>query len=258
MKLIILNDNTAGRFCTAEHGLSFLIETEKKFLFDVGPSDIILDNAKKLNIDLDPVEDVVLSHGHWDHVNGLLHLKNKNIICHPDIFLKRFRKSNHSYIGMAEDKKQLSQRFTFNESTKPLQISESTWFLGEIPRKNNFEAQTTPFELENHDNDFVPDDSGLVITTKKGLVVISGCAHSGICNMVDHARSLFPQAPVYAVVGGFHLNSETEQIEKTIAHFKTLNISRVIPSHCTGLPALSQFYRHFSFMQVKTGNTLVL
>ena len=257
MKITILNDNTAGKVCGAEHGLSFLVEADQTILFDTGPSDIIVRNANILGIDLKNVDAIVLSHGHWDHANGLMHLRHKPLILHPDAFLSRYRKSDHSPLGMPASREELARRFEIIESKEPYLISEELWFLGEIPRMTNFEAKETPFELENGSDDFVPDDSGMVVLTEHGLVVISGCAHAGICNMVLHAQKVIPGFPVYAVIGGFHLTSETERIEKTIAFMKEHKITRVIPSHCTGLPALARFYQEFGFMQVRTGQTII-
>ena len=92
MKLTVLNDNLAGRKYYAEQGLSFLIEDEIKILFDVGHTDIFIRNAKLLDVSLDDIDYVVLSHGHWDHGDGLKYIKDKKLICHPDCFIKRYKK----------------------------------------------------------------------------------------------------------------------------------------------------------------------
>ena len=96
MKLTVLTDNCAGAGYVAEHGLSYLIEHEsKKILFDTGHTDVFLRNAKILNIDIQKeIDTAVLSHGHWDHGDGLRYLKNKKLISHPNSFSKRFRRSS--------------------------------------------------------------------------------------------------------------------------------------------------------------------
>jgi 7,8-dihydropterin-6-yl-methyl-4-(beta-D-ribofuranosyl)aminobenzene 5'-phosphate synthase len=109
MRLTVLNDNMSIyhampdksiRLCGSEHGVSYLIEDEVRMLFDTGPSDIILRNAKILGIDLNQIPLIVLSHGHWDHGNGLAHLSGKRLITHPDSFCRRYRKKNDGYSGL--------------------------------------------------------------------------------------------------------------------------------------------------------------
>jgi 7,8-dihydropterin-6-yl-methyl-4-(beta-D-ribofuranosyl)aminobenzene 5'-phosphate synthase len=101
MKLSVLTENIASGYFTAEFGLSYLIEhDDETILFDTGHSDNFLRNAKRLNIDIDKVERVVLSHGHWDHGNGLKYIKNKDLICHPNAFIKRYRRNDNFHIGL--------------------------------------------------------------------------------------------------------------------------------------------------------------
>ena len=96
MKLSVLTENTAGAYFFAEHGLSYFIEYDnKKILFDTGASDVFLKNAEKLKIDINSADCIVLSHGHWDHGNGLKYLQNKPLICHPTVFFKRYRKAEN-------------------------------------------------------------------------------------------------------------------------------------------------------------------
>ncbi len=256
LKITVLNDNAPGSICGSEHGLSYIVHADKTILFDASPSDIFLKNAQKLNINIDSIDTVVLSHGHWDHGNGLKYLSKKILITHPDSFQKKYRKKNRSYIGLPLSEEEAKEKFELILSKKPFKISEQITFLGEIPRTNNFEAQSTGFELENGMEDFVLDDSALAVNTKKGLVVISGCAHSGICNIIEYARKITKQTQVYGVIGGFHLKENNLQTQKTIEYFKQLRISKIYPSHCTALPALSAFYQNFKIKQVLSGNII--
>lgn len=257
LKLIALAENTAGRRCFAEHGLSFYIEGKSKYLFDTGSSNLFLENSARIGLDLSAVQTLVLSHGHDDHSGGLKYLRNKKLIGHPDVFMKRFRKSNGTSLGLPVSKKELlNLGFELQLSEKPIQLDEDAWFLGGIPKVTDFEAQTTAFVDEQGNEDFIPDDSGMVFKTPKGLVVISGCAHSGVCNTILHARDITNEKKVYAVVGGFHLTAANEQTQKTIGFLKDLKVEKVVPSHCTAFPALAVFYKHFPFMQLKTGNIL--
>ena len=94
MKITVLTENVAGGKLLAEHGLSYLIEIDdEKILFDTGHSDVFLKNAKTLEIDIEnEVKTIVLSHGHWDHGDGLRFIENKKLITHPASFSKRFGK----------------------------------------------------------------------------------------------------------------------------------------------------------------------
>lgn len=258
VKIHVLNDNVAGRWCRAEHGLSFLVEADETILFDTGSSDLIGYNARIMQKNLEAVKAIVLSHGHDDHSGGLMLLPGRQLICHPDVFLKRIRKSNHTPLGIRWDEPEIRRNFEVVATKEPFKISEQIWFLGEIPRLNSFESQTTAFVKEDGTEDFVMDDSGLAIPTAKGLVVISGCAHSGICNMTAHAKSVTGIEKVHAVVGGFHLQNDDKLTKKTIDWLKESGVEQVIPSHCTALPAQMAISREYKFVQVKSGNTIEL
>lgn len=255
MKLTVLVDNVAGGQFQAEHGLSYLIEIdEQKILFDTGHSDLFLKNANKLGINIDEdVKTVVLSHGHWDHGNGLAHLSNKKIITHPAAFSKRYRKSDHSPVGLNIEKDDLVPKFVIVTTKEPLEITENLWYLGEIPRLTNFEANKTSYLLDSGEDDFIMDDSALVANTKNGLIVISGCAHSGICNICEYAKKISGIKKIHSVIGGFHLKDKGEQSVKTLEYFEQNNIKRILPSHCTSLAAKALFSRQFEFPEVKTG-----
>jgi len=258
MKLTVLTENVAGGTFLAEHGLSYLIEADgEKILFDTGHSDVFLKNAEKLHINISSeVDKVVLSHGHWDHGNGLRHLKNKKLITHPKSFTKRFRKKDNSYIGLDLSLNDVAHTFNLQLSTKPLQLSESIYYLGEIPRQNDFEAKSTPFHDENKTDDFVPDDSALAIKVDGSVVVVAGCSHSGICNIVSYAKEITNCSKVLAVIGGFHLQKNDTILYNTIRFFKEMKNIRLYPSHCTELPALVEFYKEFGIHALKTGSLL--
>jgi 7,8-dihydropterin-6-yl-methyl-4-(beta-D-ribofuranosyl)aminobenzene 5'-phosphate synthase len=256
LKISILNDNIAGRHCLAEHGLSFLIEADETVLFDTGSTDVFSYNAKIMNIDLREIKTIVLSHGHDDHTGGLMHLQGQKIICHPDTFLKRYRKTNHTELGIRWSEEEIRSRFELETSCEPVKISEQIYFLGEIPRITDFESQTTSFVKTDGSDDFVKDDSGLAIVTSKGLVIVSGCAHSGICNLTAHARNVSGIDKVHLVIGGFHLANDGAVTQKTIQWMKTAEIEKVVPSHCTDFSAQAAFYRSFPFIPAKSGNVI--
>jgi 7,8-dihydropterin-6-yl-methyl-4-(beta-D-ribofuranosyl)aminobenzene 5'-phosphate synthase len=257
MKLIVLSDTKAIPGFKFEHGLSFLVKVdEKKILLDTGASDVFLRNAEKLGIDLTGVDGLVLSHGHWDHGNGLQHMAGKPLLCHPGCFQGRTRKLGGGSLGLALSREEVEQRYELTVSGVPVQMSEHLWFLGEIPRVNDFEAKTTTYLLEGGEEDFIMDDSGLACVTDQGLVVISGCAHSGICNMIEHAMKVTGISRLAGVTGGFHLSADNYQTQKTIEYLRNLKVGSVYPSHCTQDPALGLFYNAFGNNQVLTGSTI--
>ncbi len=259
MKITILTDNTAGGNLHAEHGISYFIEHKNyELLFDTGHSDLFIKNAEKLGLNLDKIQTIVLSHGHWDHGNGLVHLKNKKLICHPYAFIKRFRKSDNSYIGLNKNWKFYNRQFKIITSTKPYKINDDIIFLGEIPRTTDFEAKTTAYIDEKGNPDFVPDDSAIVIKINDTIAIIAGCSHSGICNITKYAQKITGIEKISLIIGGFHLKKNDTQTQKTIECLQKINPEKIYPSHCTQLPALAQFYNHFKIEQVKTGMSIVI
>lgn len=254
MKLSVLTENVASGYFKAEFGLSYLIEhDDETILFDTGHSDNFLRNAKRLNIDIDKVEIVVLSHGHWDHGNGLKYIKDKKLICHPNVFIKRYHRNENFHIGLKLSYNELNNRFKIITSKEPYYISEKIIFLGEIPRLNSFESQTTPFVDEKGNDDFIPDDSALAVIDDDNLIVVSGCSHSGICNIVEYAKKVTGLDRIRVVMGGFHLALNNDQTKQTVNYFKNQKVKYLLPSHCTKLPALSAFYNEFKINQVTTG-----
>jgi 7,8-dihydropterin-6-yl-methyl-4-(beta-D-ribofuranosyl)aminobenzene 5'-phosphate synthase len=255
LTISVLTDNTAGGQFLAEHGLSYLVEIDnEKILFDAGHSNVFLKNAQRLKIDIEnEVKTVVLSHGHWDHGNGLKYLSNKTLITHPASFSKRYRKIDHTTVGMDLTKNDIEKLFTLKESKDPLQLTENLFFLGEIPRNNDFESQTTSFQFADGSDDFIPDDSALAAIVNNELIVITGCSHSGICNICEHAKKVTGVNKIKAVMGGFHLKKQDKQSLKTVEYFKKNKVAKLLPSHCTALPALALFHSTFKTEQVKTG-----
>jgi 7,8-dihydropterin-6-yl-methyl-4-(beta-D-ribofuranosyl)aminobenzene 5'-phosphate synthase len=253
LSIYVLVDNVASGRCNAEHGLSYLIEFDKKILFDTGKSDLFLKNAALIQAPIAEIDAVVLSHGHYDHGNGLKYLENTKLICHPKVFQKRYSGKKRRFVGIDITEDEASKKFDLQLTTKPYWLSEKMIFLSQIPRKINFEKHATRFKLANRVVDEIDDDSALVIVMKKGLFIISGCAHSGICNTIEYAKELTGIDSIVGVIGGFHLRFNDKQTQETIHYFKQIKPEIVMPSHCTGLPALSAFYNEFGGEQVKSG-----
>lgn len=248
----------------AQHGLSIFIEEDRQILFDTGASDIFLQNASLFGIDVESADWIVLSHGHWDHADGLMALESgkspkARLLVHPGVFVDR-RKATGEFNGMALGREETAEKFDLVQSEKPYQLTDHTWFLGEIPRDNDFESQTTAFYFMDQGKkhpDFLLDDTALTIRTPQGLVIVTGCSHAGICNIVEHAKATTRENRVHAVIGGFHLLGNPEQTEKTIAYFEKNRVEYLFPMHCTDLASLAAFHRVFGSKKLCTGDRLV-
>jgi len=257
MRISVLTENNPGSFTPAEHGLSYLIEYDgKRILFDTGQSDLHMRNAKKMDISLDIIDAVVLSHGHFDHGNGLVYHKGHTLVCHPGCFVRRYRKSDHTYIGLQNTMVELSGIFDLITTSRPYKISDKLFFLGEIPRESEFESRSTSFILEDGTPDYVMDDSALAMVLTEGLFVVTGCGHSGIINTLEHAKKVTGTNDLFGIMGGFHLKEDNQQTKETIRYLEDNKIKHVFPSHCTELPALTAFYVSFGIQQIKTGDVL--
>jgi len=254
MRMTVLVDNNAliDRYFFAEPGVSFYIEQgEKCMLLDVGYSDIFLKNAQKMNIDLRNLDSVVLSHGHLDHTWGLVPLvrfytesqiegipqKKPTILAHPLVFFSK--RLDHMEIGSLVSQDKLSQNFPVKLSQDPVWLTERILFLGEIERKNDFESKKpigSIIKPEGEKPDYLYDDTALAYRSPQGLVIITGCSHSGICNIVEQAKKLCREERVIDIVGGFHLlNPSKEQLQGTLEYMKKLNPKQVHACHCTDL-----------------------
>ena len=254
MKLTVLVDNntTIDRYFYGEPGVSYFIECDaKKYLFDTGYSDLFLQNAARMGIDLLAVDAIVLSHGHNDHTWGLCELVKRyseaiaegyahnkaTIIAHPDAFLDK--KVDGLDVGSMFSANQLQKSFSLKLSKGPMWLNEKLVFLGEVERSSAFEAQT-PIGETLRDNvweaDFVLDDSALAYMSDKGLVIITGCSHAGICNIIEYAKKVCKEERVYDVIGGFHLlNPSRHMLDSTAEYFKSCRPHAIYTGHCTDL-----------------------
>ncbi len=241
MKLTVLCDNNTfiDNYLYGEPALSFYIENEDdRILFDLGYSNVFVKNAEIKNIDLKKVNKIVFSHGHDDHTRGIKYFnfeKGTKIIHGPKCFEEKF--IGDLNISVPYSKEELSKKFEMIESKEPIMVSKNIYFLGTIPRVTKFE--TANLNLKTKENgDFVvdkfEDDSALVYDIDKGIFIIAGCSHSGICNICEYAKKLFNKK-IIGIIGGFHLLQDNEQSIKTVEYLKKQNIENLYPCHCTSL-----------------------
>ncbi len=262
MKITILCENLVGKLVGAgEHGFSAFIETEEgNFLFDTGSGPSIVANSLVLNKDLRSVKKVFLSHGHYDHTGGLpevLKLRGQvDVHIHPHVFLDRIAihkengKEKKRFVGIPYKKgylEFLGANFILNSDF--IEVEKGIFLTGEVPRKTLFEKPDPRLFSEINGKtapDIFLDDQSLILDTPKGLVLILGCAHSGMINIIHHVIHKTGKDKFHAVLGGTHLDFLTqEQLEESIKALKQMKIEKIGVSHCTGMRAAFKLHQEF-------------
>jgi 7,8-dihydropterin-6-yl-methyl-4-(beta-D-ribofuranosyl)aminobenzene 5'-phosphate synthase len=270
LKVLIDNNTLIDRYFIAEPGVSYYIEDdETKILFDVGYSDAFIKNAYKMDIDLTNLDYLIISHGHLDHTWGLMPLTNfyterifenlefkkPKLVAHELAF--NSKKDNNIEIGSLVDKNILKSFFSLKLSNKPLWINSKIVFLGEIERTNDFENKTPIGKYNDNGimkNDYLLDDSAIAYKTDDGLVIITGCSHAGICNIIEYAKKVCNDDRIIDVIGGFHLlHPEEEVMNKTLDYFKKQKINEIHACHCTDLDAKIKLSKVVKLKEVGVG-----
>lgn len=276
LELTVLVDNNVPPLAalSAEHGLSFYVKTEKLcFLWDTGATDLILRNAAALDVDLKQAKTVILSHHHYDHVGGLKSLPpllygKRKVIAQKAAFAPRCEDENE----LASLALQQQVDIVAVESG-PLDLGPDLIFLAGIPRTTDFEGTTAwghlllPADREPSGRsgsfcryeDFIPEDSALLVKSSEGLVIITGCSHSGIVNIARYAKKVaqesWGRSDVKCILGGLHLiQASPDNLAKTILGLKAEGVQSVGPCHCTDLAAkIALASAGFSIFEVGIG-----
>ena len=235
----------------AEHGLSILVELDlgsdgMKLLWDTGASgEVLLQNSRLLHIDIDAIDQICLSHGHYDHTGGLMavlqQIKRRiPVLAHPDIFSPKLKaRPALGYIGLPFTRNQAEGvGAVFLECRGPAALAPGLFTTGEIPRLVGFEKVEGFWTIKEgqYGPDIIPDDLALAaVLPGRGLAVITGCAHSGIINTIRQAQRITGVEELYAVIGGFHLmGADRERIDATARTLLELDPAVIRPGHCTG------------------------
>lgn len=272
-KITIISENTAGHHegLLAEHGFAAFIEkNEHRILFDTGQGGVLVNNSAKLGIDLGSIDSLVLSHGHWDHVGGIpdlieINKKRLKIFAHPDVFAERYYTKNDAlrHAGIRSSRLYLeSFGVQFEMNTGPKEVVEGMWLTGEVPRKTSFEKAAPQLKIRINDElvaDDVIDEQSIVIPCKQGLLIMMGCGHPGMINIIDYAIQITGRTDIAAVIGGTHLMFQSdEQIEEAIKALKKYDIKLIGTSHCTGGKANSRIRAELGdrFMECNVGTVL--
>jgi 7,8-dihydropterin-6-yl-methyl-4-(beta-D-ribofuranosyl)aminobenzene 5'-phosphate synthase len=236
----------SGKALLGEHGLSFYIEAgDRRILFDTGQNLAISNNARVLGIDLNQIDTVVLSHGHYDHSGGLQSIlasnKDFTLYGHPDVFSPKVKKTNgqYKYIGIPVEKNDIVNcGISLQLSREPVEIAPGVMTSGEIALENDFEDAEPMFFLKKDEKvtpDTLADDQALILDTAKGLVVLLGCSHRGVINTLTHIARLKDNGRIHAILGGLHLGKASDaKLAKIIDHLRGFNLELIGVGHCTG------------------------
>ncbi|MFA7537211.1 MAG: MBL fold metallo-hydrolase [Desulfuromonadales bacterium] len=253
-RLTILCDNSVSpqMGLLGEHGFACLVETEHgPYLFDTGQGLAITQNCRVLGKDLAQVRAVILSHGHYDHTGGLPEVLHRTgpvpVVAHPGLFCERYRSAagHRRFIGLPFRQpylESLGAQFTFIESWT--EVGPGLYASGEIPRREGFFAADAGLVMvgkHGEEADTLVDDLSLAVRTERGLVVLLGCAHAGLANILRHVRKQAACDRIYAVLGGTHLGFAGEaQFEEAVQALEDASVERIGLSHCTGPEAAAR------------------
>jgi 7,8-dihydropterin-6-yl-methyl-4-(beta-D-ribofuranosyl)aminobenzene 5'-phosphate synthase len=260
LRITVLSTMLADGDELGEWGFAALVEVDgHKILFDTGAhSDVVLKNARSLNLDLSGVPDVILSHSHSDHVGGLLTLrrdvqrKNPAALARAHVgdgmFLPRIGDrppliEHNPMIAMKEEFESSGGAFVVH--AQPVQLYPGVWLTGRVPRTHPERNWSGALRLKTGETiveDNVPEDMALVIDTAAGLVIVTGCGHAGVINIVEHARAFVRPARVHALIGGIHLfSASAATLGWTTGKLRAAGLDHFLGAHCTGVETVYRF-----------------
>ncbi len=253
LKITILSTMLADGSALGEWGFSALVEVDgHRILFDTGAHpDVVLKNTRTLQIDLTTVPEIVLSHSHSDHVGGLLTLRQSVLPAAP-CALARVHAGEGIFYPRIEDGLRVETNpmillkpqyeatgGAFIVHSRPVQLYPGVWLTGPVPRKypeHNWSGDGRVVTPAGVMEDNLPEDVALVFDSANGLVVLTGCGHAGVINIVEYARTFLRPARIHALIGGIHLfNATDDNLAWTAAKLREFGVDHLIGAHCTGI-----------------------
>jgi 7,8-dihydropterin-6-yl-methyl-4-(beta-D-ribofuranosyl)aminobenzene 5'-phosphate synthase len=272
----ILCENSVGAIgVIGEHGFcSFIERADEKFLFDTGLGMSLPHNVEALKMDLQGVSKIMISHGHRDHTGSLKwaveQLPGVEIVSHPEIFSEHMASDpakpdeQPRFVGCPLDQERLEQlgaRFRFVSETT--EIRPGLWFVTGVERKPDQQPHDprllTP-EGGHLRSDPMSDDASLLLERQGAPVLLLGCAHAGVLNILDHLEQKMGISKLYAVLGGTHLKFfSPDFIPRVIDRLEDFSVELVGVSHCTGWKAQVELAKHFGdrFVPASVGSGFV-
>ena len=268
LRVQVLSTMLASDDGIGEWGFAAVVDVDgHRVLVDTGARpNTVLNNAKELGVDLSNITDVVLTHNHADHTGGLMTLRRAMMEKNPaalsrahagkGIFAARRSDSGQPSDFMVKVKREYeASGATFVEYDRPTELFKGVWLTGPVPRKypeRNWSGRGQIQTADGWKEDNIPEDMSMVINTAQGLVLVSGCGHSGIINTLEYARSSVRNAPVYAALGGFHLfQLDDAKLEWTAAKLREFGLANFLGAHCTGIEAVYRI-RQLTGLQRRT------
>jgi 7,8-dihydropterin-6-yl-methyl-4-(beta-D-ribofuranosyl)aminobenzene 5'-phosphate synthase len=245
---IVVENSVYKENLLAEHGLAFWIKMgNQEYLFDTGQGLVLENNLEELDLNINNLNGVLLSHGHYDHANGLKWLLKERpdlkLYGHSDIFIPKYsqRSSGFLYRGMNITRDDVENFIPVN---KAREIEKGLWMTGEITVHNREKIIRPDYKLKIDDElkvDQFKDDQALFIETKEGIVVLLGCSHSGVVKTLKHIKKLTAGQKIVVIIGGMHLiHADMERIDSIIDYLQELNFDLLVPLHCTGFKAAAK------------------
>ncbi len=265
MKVTVMCENTVGvpvpKGLIGEHGLSFLIEDKHTTLYDTGQGVGIINNMGLMGKNVNAIDKIIISHGHYDHTGGLLPvLKEREsgvpVYLHLDAFKNKVALIETmdgnfeipiGFQNKKEDYEEAGAEFTFTDHFS--QIDDRIYAIADVKRPEGWKTWDVRLKCKDGDtiiDDPFNDDLSLLLETDSGPVVLLGCAHAGVVEILDDLSGKTGHKEFHAVIGGTHLGSAPETyINKAMETFKKYKIKIVGTSHCTGFHAAAKIKSHF-------------
>ena len=268
IKITLVVDNEAPPELVAEHGFAAWIDTGNEcFLFDTGQGAALIPNAATLGIDLSRARALVLSHGHYDHTGAVRAFLDINpdapVIYGHDATIGRFScrpdEQPPRQIGMAEEVRQALCQLPAERRIVldvPRYLRPGIGITGPVPRNSTFEDTGGPFYLDpdKAQADPITDDLSLWFETSDGLVILTGCCHSGLVNTVRQAQRISGVTRIRGIIGGLHLlNAGPERLDATVAFLHECAPDFLLPCHCTGAQVIERLHAEFGDAVLRAG-----
>lgn len=265
--------------CCAQWGLSLIISTivdgeKQTLLFDSGPEGYGVDrNGDRLGVNFEEIDAAVFSHGHWDHVGGMITAlslisaakdgRKTPVFANQGMFVERaMQRPDGSRLPFAkvpspQELENAGGQVILGDDERTL-LADNFYLSGEITRTTSYEKGLLGQVCKTPEGDWVKDELILderfvaVNVRGKGIIVFTACSHAGVVNVLRHARKVFDPIPIYGVMGGFHLSGNYCEsiIPETVADMQDFDLRVLVPGHCTGWRATHKLVETFGEAKV--------